>query len=125
MGNPTKPRYVLNTIKDALMYTSDPKEASYYNILNAKYRWLAKTQGENNSNFFQSEKSKALYNYKLALKYKDQKGAQKFLDKYMKLGGTAKGLNKSLSSMDPLYGLDETEQTEFFKNFNYKRKKKL
>lgn len=124
-GNPTKPRYILNSIKDALVYTSDPKEASYYNILDAKYRWLEKTSGEKGSGFFQSEKSKALYNYKLALKYKDQKAAQKFLDKYMKLGGTAKGLNKSLSSMDPLSDLNSTQEYEFINSLSTKEKEAL
>ena len=44
---------------------------------------------------------------------------------YAVYGGTAKGLKQSLSSMDPLYGLDKVEIVEFISGLSEDDKDRL
>jgi hypothetical protein len=122
-GRPTRP--YKNSIKDFVMYSSDPQESSYWNILDVKRRFEEKTKGKGASSSSLSEKSLALYNYKLALRYKDDEAAQKYFKKYNDLGGSNKGLKISFDMMNPLYGLKGKEKTEFLNSLNERDKKRL
>ena len=50
------------------------------------------------------DKSNALYYFKLAMRYKDQRAALKYLDQYFEYGGTGKGIVQSFASLNPMYG---------------------
>ena len=98
----------------AFIYKTKPEVSAYYKVLDLKEQYRSNVLGEHSSYAYNtSEKSKALYYYKLSLKYGDDKAASKFLDKYFEYGGTSKGLQISLKSLDPLYGLNEYEMAGF------------
>lgn len=122
-GKPS--RLYFKSLSDAVIYKSDPKESAYYQILDAKRNFDKKIKGDTGEMFFNSPKSNALYNYKLALKLKDTKAADKYLNEYSNLGGTEKGLTTSLKSMNPLYGLDKKEEKQFIEGLTTPEKNKL
>lgn len=105
----------LQTWAKAFIYKSDPETSAYYKAIDLRYKFEEQVLHQEGYNgYSSSEKSKALYYYKLALKYGDHKGAEKYLALYAKYGGTVRGLEQSLSYLDPLYGLDEQEQQMFY-----------
>lgn len=104
-GKPT--RGYKDSLSDFIVYKSDPKENAYYSILDAKLRF-EKQQGKNTGRaFFPDEKSNALYNYKLSLRYKDKEAADKYLNEYIKYGGTKDGYMDSMRSLSPTAGLQD------------------
>lgn len=111
---PVKESYVSSWI-NALVYRSDPEQAAYYTVLDLKNRYRQNVLKEFQSQAFNdSPKSKALYYFKLALKYGDQKSADKYLTEYYTNGGTDKGLSQSLATLEPLYGLNDAERGGFY-----------
>ncbi len=105
------------SLKGIFIYDMDPGQAAYYDTLDEKNKFLKKLGkgGDYGGNY--TPKSNALYNLKLAIRYGDKKAAEKYLLQYVELGGTAKGLNTSLRNMDPLFGMTETEQIVFVKDW--------
>jgi hypothetical protein len=121
-GKPTRPYF--ESLSDAVMYDVDPKESAFYKILELKSKFK-ESIGDSGEGFFQSPRSNALYNYKLALKYKDNKAANKYIKEYQSLGGTQKGLSTSLESMSPLAGLSKDKQKQFISKLTVKEKQTL
>jgi hypothetical protein len=112
-GMPVNDNYLESWYK-AFAYKSDPKANAYYRILDLKANFEKKELGQFQSySYSDSPKTKDLYYFKLGLKYGDKEAAKKYLKKYFEEGGTTKGLAKSLETMNPIYGLDEDELTQF------------
>jgi hypothetical protein len=121
-GRPSKP--YKESLAGLVEYRSDPEQAAYYYILDEKRRFLKKI-GKGGEGSFSSPRSESLRNYKLALRYKDKEAAKKYLTEYVLLGGTDRGLDQSLSSMNPLYGLNKDEQTVFIESLNGEDRERL
>ncbi len=100
-------------LQNLLIYSDDPGEGSYYDTLDAKREFLKKIGKQTEFTGTISPRSNALYNLKLAIRYKDQDAAEKYLAEYVSLGGTAQGLQTSLRNMHPLHGLNKEEQMVF------------
>jgi len=100
---------IQDDMSNAIVYKSDPKAAAYNNTLDVKRKFEATKGKEPTSTYATTPKSNALYYYKLALKYKDEKSASKWVKKYAELGGTVKGLEASLEFLNPLKGYEPTE----------------
>jgi len=95
-------------------YKSDPMQAAYYAIKDEKIRFMKKINKQSGGyTTAESKKSDALYNFKLALRYKDAEAAKKYLLEYFYAGGTTRGLKQSLKSLHPLHGLNDTEKKAF------------
>lgn len=112
-GLPVKRPYFTN-LSRMLVYKADPEESAYYHILDRKEQFLKKIGESSQRGFYYSEKSIALYNAKLAIRYNDKAAFEKFLLRYIELGGTDKGFKQSIAQMSPAYGLSEEEQKAFF-----------
>jgi len=121
-GKPTRP--YLESLSDAVMYDVDPKESAFYKVAELKSKFKEQ-KGDSGEGFFQSPRSKALYNYKLALKYGDVKAEGKYLQEYISLGGNKKGMETSLESMDPLSGLSKKNKKEFVESLTPKEQTTL
>lgn len=117
-GLPTETSYKESWIK-ALVYKSNPEVNAYYKAIDLKYQFEEKVLNQQSGRMLGgSEKSEALYYYKQALKYDDEKAADKYLKKYYELGGTENGLSKSLTSLNPMYGLvDSRGEKEQFREW--------
>lgn len=124
-GLPMNESY-LETWMKAFIYTSDPDVTAYYRILDLKRKFEKDTLGKYPTQAYnESPKSQALYYFKLSLKYGDDKKAKKFLKEYINNGGTGEGLVRSLSSLNPVYGLNAQELTAFYEWLTYDEQQDL
>lgn len=111
--------------EETLFYKADPLQSGYYDTLDAKQRFLMKKGEQSTGTFTYTPRSNALYNFKLALRYKDREAARNALGDYIKLGGTDKGLEQSMRTMNPVYGLNAEEQKEFIQYLDTEERIKL
>jgi len=112
------------SFKRLLAYTSDPGQAAYFDIMDDKRRF-AERNGKEGEGFFITPKGNALFNYKMAIKFKDTRAAEHYLDEYILLGGTPQGLAASMRAMNPLSGLNSMEKAQFVSEMNEKDFEKL
>ncbi len=113
-----------NALKNLILYSSDPGQASYHEIQEAKKGWLEK-QGKGAEGFWLTPKGNALYNIKLAIRYEDREAMERYMAEYFALGGTKKGIKESIERMKPLSGLSEKDKKEFLKSLNEDQKNRL
>jgi hypothetical protein len=132
-GKPVKESYAA-AWQNALYYRAKPDESAYYYALDLKRKFEDKVQGKHPSEAYNdSPKSKALYYFKQSLKFGDQEKAYRYIVDYFENGGTAQGINLSLQTMNPLYGLGakqekgqvQSEQVEFYNWLNDRDKDKV
>jgi hypothetical protein len=116
-----------NALKNLAWYISDPYESAYWATVDRKYDFMEKVLGKPGGSASRSKKSDALYYYKMALRYKDKEAAKRYLAEYMLYGGSDEGLERSMASMDPLYGLSSKtdEQERFMKSLTGEEKIEL
>lgn len=113
-GKPVKESYA-KAWMDSVIYRSDPEQTAYYSVLDLKDKYRKNVLGKSSGTGFNNDaKSKALYYYKLSLKYGDKPKADKYLQEYYANGGTSRGLNQSLATLEPLYSLNEAERGGFY-----------
>jgi len=88
---------------------TEPGQAAYYEILDLKdrfFRSIGRGRGEG-----LGPRTDALRNFKLAVRYGDERAKKKYLAEYASLGGTRRGLQQSLAAMEPLWGLSRKTGT--------------
>ncbi|MCK5235444.1 MAG: diguanylate cyclase [Deltaproteobacteria bacterium] len=120
------------SLYNLLYYKTDPLQTAYYAVYEEKNRLLKKL-GKEREGSMTSPRGSALYNFKLAVRYKDKKAAKKYLEEYVNLtalSGTsgAKALNAvttSLQNMHPLKGLTEKEKQVFLASLDEEGKENL
>ena len=88
-------------IETLIAYQTDPGEAAYYDIRDALTRWR-KANGKYNEGGDPTERQDALYYYKRALAWDDERAAKHWLNRYKELGGTMQGMAQSIRMADPL-----------------------
>ncbi|MHC4397523.1 MAG: hypothetical protein ACYS1A_17920, partial [Planctomycetota bacterium] len=121
-GKPT--RGYGRSLKGFFMYSVDPDEAAYRDIIGEKFAYMKK-QGKYGEGFFITPRGNAMYDAKLALRYGDTKSAMHYMAKYYELSlemgkepkQIERGMEQSLKMLDPLSGMDEKERIDFVMNF--------
>jgi hypothetical protein len=109
-GKPSRPYY--ETAKGVFIYTVDPFQAAFRDIMDEKTRYMDKL-GKYGTGFWLNDRGNALYNARLALRFNDKEAAYKYMGEYLKFGGTLRGLKQSLQRMHPLSGLNRAEKIQF------------
>lgn len=107
-GVPSKPYDFSNTFSVG----SDPGEAAYYQLRD----WATSYKQQHGiaiGSAAPNDRSDALYYFKLAMRLGDEAAMQKYLTKYVMNGGTNAGIDASLKSLDPLYGLTNDDKGLF------------
>jgi hypothetical protein len=104
---------LIEDIKKLLLYEADPGEQAYYDTRRLVNEWNEKHGKESYSGGKPTKKSRALYYYKQALKYGDFPAAEKYLGKYMELGGSWQGLQQSIKAAHPLAGIKQALRYSF------------
>jgi hypothetical protein len=112
------------TIKNLFVYTSDPGRAAYVDIMEEKRRF-AERMGKEEEGYFITAKGNAMFNYKLALRYKDFAAAEHYLDEYIAKGGTGQGFVRSMQALNPLYAMNPMDRMQFMASLNDEGMKKL
>lgn len=108
---PDKP--YLKTWGDAMLYRRHPDEAAYWAIQDEK-RAYKKKIGMDSDGEFNSPRTQALRDFKVAIRYGDKDAADAALRTYALLGGTRQGIERSMQSMAPLAGLKKADQSAFY-----------
>jgi len=121
-SKPSKP--YTQTIKGLFIYSSDPLASAYYRIADRKRTFL-KSINKGAEGFWVTPRGDALYNARMALRYKDKALAAKYMRQYLLLGGKADGIIDSLKRMDPLSGLNHLEQMAFVAKLDSEDRKAL
>ena len=105
--------YLGDRVSKSMFYYAEPGQAQYYATRDDKSKWMRDTLGRKGGYASTSDRTEALFNFKLATRFGDQKAADKYLAEYHQLGGTKDGLKQSLRSMHPLSGLSVPDEMEF------------
>jgi hypothetical protein len=137
-GKPARP--YSESLPQAIIYETDPLESAYYEIQDKKREFL-KQFGKAGEGFWLSPRGNALFNMKLAHRYKDKIAAEKYLKLYLHYhalefeAGTKnekelaasvrQGIIQAIFSMYPLYGLSSKEQGKFIAGLDEDEKKTL
>lgn len=94
----------LNSLKNLLVYESDPGEQAYHSTRQQISRFLEK-HGREQVTAEPTERSKALYYFRQAMKYRDKEAIDKYKTAYLKAGGKPENLYQSIKRAHPLAGL--------------------
>jgi hypothetical protein len=94
-------RGVGSELAGIVSYGTDVGEQAYADTVN-KVRDFLEDHGKEIPAMIPKKKSNSLYWFKQAMKYGDIPKAKKFLKQYLKLGGTAEGIQQSIKMMHPL-----------------------
>lgn len=121
-GKPT--RSIDRELSNIIIYTSEPGEAAYYTIRSKAFDYL-EDQGREAPRFKPTERQNALYYYKQAVKYGDEKAAKKYKKMYFELGGTKRGLKTSITRSAPLSFMPRKERKQFIKTLDKREKRVL
>jgi hypothetical protein len=105
------------SLTKVFVYSTDPGQVAYSAIFDLKNEFLKKN-GKGAEGFWLTPRGNALYNLKLAMRYKDKEATDKYLVEYFSLGGTQKGLKRSLDGMHPLSGMSQADKDSFVLSLN-------
>jgi hypothetical protein len=115
-GLPT--RGVASDIASLVFYTSDPGEAAYYSARTLIYDWMDKNNIES-SGGSPTSKSNALYYWRQAKKFGDDKAAARWmgrweeLSKDMSVKDRKVALKQSIKAQRPLFALPTKHRGQF------------
>jgi lysozyme family protein len=101
------------SLAELMITTQDPLENAYRYIQGEKYKFLETVKGRGGSGDYYSPRSILYRQYKKALRLGDKKAEEKIKADMDAMGITNKELNQSLSSADPLHGLNKQDEQEF------------
>ena len=113
-GRPSR-GYLKGRLTNMFVYTSDPDEAAYWWIHDKQRQYEEKVLGRTWSGAATSKRSIALANIRRATRYQDASAYTKYVNEYENYGGTAKGLIRSLQSMEPMAGLSARDKAGFYR----------
>ncbi len=103
---------VMRDMINMIGYTTDTGEAAYQYIKAKEYDFI-KEKGDERPAFTTTSKNDALYYHKKALKFGDERSAKRWLAEYERLGGSKKGLKRSVSLAEPLAKVSKSDRKEF------------
>lgn len=109
---PQRVNSTADLVHTLITYSTDPAEASYFASRHLVSEFL-KQDGREDVRWAPNAKSNAIYYHKQAIKYGDDELAEKWLQEYKRLGGTAEGYKQSIKSSHPLSGLNAAEKKAF------------
>lgn len=105
-------RGYLSSIRGAFLYTYDPLQIAYSDMLTLKRKFIA-SKGGGGEGFWITPRGNALYNAKMAMRYHDDDAAVNAMGEYLRYGGTVKGIVNSINNMAPLHGIPKKDLNEF------------
>lgn len=121
-GKPSKG--YLDSLKNLLVYESDPGEIAYHSTRQQIYRFLEK-RGIESPAAEPTERSKSLYYFKQALRYQDKEAIAKYKAAYLEAGGKREGLHKSIKRAHPMGGLPLRLQGQFVQQLSPRDRENL
>jgi hypothetical protein len=121
-GKPRDPRN--NPLTSLLTFRTDMAEANYW-VARANVMEWRKKQGMDTQPRSFTDQRNALYYYRKAQQYGDKRGEEHWLDRYLDLGGTVKGMRGSLDRQHPLSGLTQKQKSAYLTTLTEAQRKDL
>lgn len=106
-GKPVPPG---NPVARLIAYRTDPGEAAYFDAREKVAKWLDEHGKPRMTGGDATDRANALYYWKRAVQWGDEKAAAKWLKRYKELGGTSRGIDQSLRMGEPLGALNKRDQ---------------
>lgn len=110
-GKPSK-GYLGDAVGNSLVYKADPGEQAYNTIQSLAYKFQDKYGKERGSRGY-TKQANALYYYRQAKKYKDEKAAEKYMQMYLDGGGKRSGISASVRRAKPMASLPTNLKYKF------------
>lgn len=114
-GKPVPPG---NAVARLIAYRTDPGEAAYFDTRERSSKWLEDHGKQRQSGGDPSDRANALYYWKRAVQWGDQKAAARWLKRYKELGGSSRGIAQSVRMGEPLGMLNRRDQRAFRRSLN-------
>jgi len=111
-------------ISSLATYTADPGEVAYHETRKLGNEWLEK-KGIEKGWGDPTSKGNAMYYYRQALKYGDDRSAAKYLRRYKELGGNLKGMRQSIKMAHPLSTVPRKYQSQFMASLGKEERERL
>jgi hypothetical protein len=119
-GKPRKGS-VWEELRPKITYGTDPGEAAYHTSRALVYDWLSKNDRDKPP-YIPDAKANALYYYKRAVQYKDERAAKKYLAQYRALGGKENNIPESLKRSSILGILSNNDKAAFMDSLDPKER---
>lgn len=110
-----KPHAPFSDFSGTLAENVKQDEAAYWFILARKKEFQEKKLGRRIDGFAHTKQGECLYNARKAAQYGDKKKMIYYLQEFYRAGGSEKGLETSVNSMNPMHGLNKNEELMFIK----------
>lgn len=114
-------RPVMNEIADLVTYTTDPGEAAYHMTRGLVAGWQSK-QGDERSSTIPTSRQNALFYYKKATQLGETEKADRWKERYFKMGGEEKGIDQSVKASSPFGMLSKERREEFLSSLTPKER---
>lgn len=101
---------------ESIVYRRDPGEMAYDDIRGAAHEWLEHSRGESGTVNRTDPKSRALRDYRQALRYGDQDAARDALERFEQYDGTRRGLRQSIARAHPLGSIPKRYRRAFLRS---------
>ena len=75
--------------------------------------------------YSEGSRSDAMWNYRQALRYRDEQAAVRWMTEYLLNGGTWDGIRQSIQATHPLGGLSDQKEAAFLETLNDEDQKQL
>lgn len=116
MGNPT--RGYGRSWQEAIIYRRDPGEMAYNEARSIAYEWNERVKGVEGFGGASTPRSKAMRNYRSALKFGDEEGATKALEQMAELGVTKGDYSGMVKRAAPLGPIAKKDRSAFIAGLN-------
>ncbi len=121
-GKPT--RGIGASVKNLATYTSTPGETAYNESRELVYKFL-KENGIDVPSTAPTKRSLALYYYRQAIKFKDEKAKEKYFQEYLDLGGHKSDVRASLKRAHPTSPIPAKLKSKFMETLKPGQRKTL
>ena len=113
-GKPKRPRSKgpMGILEALLLYRIDPGEAAYFEIRQRAIDYL-RDRGREVPSIQPTERQNALYYFRMAVQWGDEKAAERWLARYYELGGRPQDVKGSVSRAHPLGFMPVAERKRF------------
>ena len=106
-------------------YSTDPGVTAYYDTRKQAFDFMEKETGKTRLTVVTTDKSNALYYYKQALRLGDVPAAEKYLKKYVELGGKPKYIKTSIKAAHPFSSIPKRFRRKFIASLTPKEKVRM
>jgi hypothetical protein len=110
-----KGEVIPSLLRNSLWYEIDPKQAAYNDILDLKREFYRQKTGKKGGGGGEEmdARREALYNMKASIRLEDEEAFRRYMIRFVELGGTAKQIQSSAQTFDPLYKMGKADRADF------------